>query len=819
MSMTAALPIDEALPRLKTALSEATRLVLAAPPGAGKTTRAPLALLDEAWLAGRRIVMLEPRRIAARMAAERMASMLHEKVGATIGLSTRVDRRVSAATRVEIVTDGLFTRRILNEPDLPGVGAVLFDEFHERSLAADLGLALARDAQGALREDLRLVLMSATIDVARVATAFGAQVVESEGRAFPVETVYLGKSADALDDQAARAVRRALREQQGSVLVFLPGMKEILRTADRLSDLPSDTIVAPLYGALSPAEQDRAVAPAPPGKRKVVVATDIAESSLTIEGVSAVVDAGLARVAEYAPDSGSATLVTRRASRASADQRRGRAGRLGPGVCYRLWDEEGTRGLAAEPTPEILTANLEGLALALAEWGEIEAARLPWIDAPPAGRFAAARASLTSLGALDADGGLTARGREMAALPMEPRLAAMIAGARNEGERALAAEIAALIGERGLGGPSTDIRDRLERFRNDTSPRAQALRSQAARWAKGAAAAPVRRAGRTIAGALPMTIARADPSRGGKDRFYQLASGRAAFLDASDALANEKWLAVADAAGSAASARILAAAPLSEDEALALGDLTVEDTAHFDAARRVVVGRRISRLGRIEISAAPLPKPPPEVAIAAIVDALGAHGLSLLTHHGAVDDTLARLALARRHFGEEWPALCEADLMRRAGEWLTPLFGDPPSLDRPGPDDLRRGVLNLLDWSLQRRLDDLAPRTIMTPAGRSIDIDYRAEGGPRVEARVQEFYGLSQHPTVMQGKVPLTVSLLSPARRQVALTKDLPGFWRGGYRDMAKDMRSEYPKHDWPEDPAGARAHEGKTKARLARDL
>ena len=819
-SMTAAgaLPIDEALPRIRASLTDATRLVLAAPPGAGKTTRAPLALLEEPWLGGQRIVMLEPRRIAARMAAERMASLLGDEVGGVIGLSTRIDRRVSAKTRIEVVTDGLFTRRMLNEPDLPGIGAVLFDEFHERSLAADLGLALARDAQGALRNDLRLVLMSATLDVARIAASCDARVVESEGRAFPVDTVYVGKLAASVEDQAERAVRRALREQDGSVLVFLPGMKEILRTAEKLIDLPSDVIVAPLYGALSPTEQDRAVAPAPPGKRKVVIATDIAESSLTIEGIGAVVDAGLARVADYDVEGGGATLVTRRASRASVDQRRGRAGRQGPGVCYRLWDEAGTRGLSAEPTPEILTANLESLVLALAEWGETDAARLPWIDAPPPGRVAAARASLVALGAIDNKGALTARGRDMALLPMEPRLSAMIAGARNEGERALAAQIAAIISERGLGGSSTDLRDRIERFRRDSSPRARALRSQSARWSKGGAPAPAHDAGRAIAGALPGSIARAAPSRTGNDRAYQLASGRMVLLDASDALANEKWLAVADFSGSSAGARILAAAPLSEEEALAFGPLVTEETAAFDPDRRAVIGRRVTRLGRIELGAAPLQRPPKDVARAAILEALVKHGIGLLANHDAVAETMARVALVRVHLGEEWPALTEAGLLARSDEWLSPLLGDPPSIDRPTADDLRRGVLGLLDWSLQRRLDDLAPRSIETPAGRLIDVNYRAEGGPRVEARVQEFYGASRHPSIMQGKVPLTVSLLSPARRQVALTKDLPAFWRGAYRDMAKDMRSEYPKHDWPEDPAAARAHEGKTKARLLRD-
>ncbi len=819
MKETPSLPIDEALARLKAALGARNRLVLAAPPGAGKTTRVPLALLGETWLGERRIVMLEPRRIAARMAADRMSAVLGRKVGETIGLSTRIDRRVSAQTRIEVVTDGLFTRRIVSEPDLPAVGAVIFDEFHERSLAGDIGLALARDAQGALRDDLRIIVMSATLNVARIASLLDAGVVESEGRAFPVETVYLGKSADRIEDHAARAAQRALREQAGSVLVFLPGMREILRAAERLNDLPADVIVAPLYGALPPAEQDRAVAPAPAGKRKVVIATDIAESSLTIEGVSAVVDAGLARVPEYDAGGAGTTLVTRRASRASVDQRRGRAGRLGPGVCYRLWDEEATRGLAADTAPEILSANLEGLVLTLAEWGESDPARLSWIDPPPEGRVDAARTSLKAFGALDDGGALTPRGREMVALPMAPRLAAMIAGAGGGPQRALAAQIAALIGERGLGGPSTDIRERLARFRGDASPRGRALKAQAERWANGAAPAPAQDAGRAIASAMPGMIARADPARSGDNRRgYLLAAGGAVFLDQNDPLAKEAWLAVADAAGPASGARILAAAPLPEQDALALGGVATEEIAYFDNARRTVIGRRVTRLGAIELSAAPLPRPSAEIARSAIIDALRIRGLGLLAHREALDDTLARLKLARTHFGDEWPDWSEAELLRRGEEWLAPLLGDPPSIDRPSADDLRRGLFRMLDWSQQRRLDELAPRSIESPAGRAILIDYGANGAPRIEARVQEFYGLARHPAVMRGKIPLTVSLLSPSRSQVALTRDLPAFWRGGYRDMAKDMRSEYPKHDWPDDPAAARPHEGKTKARLKRE-
>lgn len=813
--MSEGLPIDDVMPAILASLAASNRLVLAAPPGAGKTTRTPLAMLDQDWLGDRRILLLEPRRIAARMAADRMAATLGERTGGTVGLSTRVDRRVSDRTRVEVITDGLFTRRILSDPELTGVGAVLFDEFHERSLNLDLGLALALDVQGALRPDLRIILMSATLDTARVRAALSAPVVESDGRAHPVETIYLGKSAERLEDQAARAVRRALREQSGSILVFLPGMGEIRRTAERLGDLPRGVGVAPLYGALSPAEQDRAVAPAPPGARKVVLSTDIAESSLTIEGVTTVIDCGLARIAEFDPAGGGSVLVTRRAARANVDQRRGRAGRAAPGFCYRLWDEEGTRGLPAEPVPEILASNLSGFLLALAEWGVRDAARLAFINPPPAGRLAAAREELQSLGAIDADGALTAHGREIARLPLEPRLAAMIVGAKDAADRALAAEIAALIGERGLGGDSTDLRERIERFRKDASPRAKALRDQAARWANGATPAKSSDAGRIVAAALPRTIARAKPGERGQ---YLLASGRAASLDETDALANAPWLAVADLVGAATAARILAAAPISEAEALAHGAVETAEAATLDVERGVVKARRVKRLGAIVLAETTLPAPSGETARAAFIDALKTHGFSLLDQGEAVAETLARLALAREHAGDDWPALCASDLLERADEWLAPLLGDPPSLSRPTAEKLRRGVLGLLDWKLARALDEVAPTHVVAPTGRSLAIDYRAEGGPVVEARVQEFYGLSAHPAIMRGKIPLAVSLLSPARRQIALTKNLPAFWSGGYRDMAKDMRGKYPKHDWPDDPSRASAHVGKTKARLRRE-
>ncbi len=809
-----ALPIDAVTPQILSALETQNRLVLAAPPGAGKSTRLPLKLLDAPWLEGRRILILEPRRIAARMAAERMAASLGERPGGVIGLSTRVDRRVSSATRIEVITDGLFTRRILDDPELSGVGAVLFDEFHERSLSADLGLALALDAQGALREDLRLLIMSATLDVARMAGALSAPAIESEGRQYPVETIYLGKGQDRVEDQTASAVRRALREQEGSILVFLPGRGEILRTAERLEDLPGDVMVAPLFGALSPAEQDRAVSPAPAGKRKVVIATDIAESALTIEGVSTVIDAGLARLAQFDPASGASELVTRRASLASVDQRRGRAGRLGPGVCYRLWDEAATRGLKAHADPEIIMGDLSGLALALAEWGERDPARLSFIDPPPKARYAAAVEQLHSLGAFDETGALSPRGREMARLPMAPPLAAMVAGAEAGRDRSLAAEIAALASEPGLGGPSTDIRDRLHRLRRDGSPRAKVLKAQAARWAGGAKEqGDAKDAGRIIAAATPGMIARARPGVRGR---YLLAMGREARLDEADALAGEPWLAVAGLTGAAKTQRITLAAPLSEAEALDYGGVVEEERADYDPQTKTLKARRVRALGAIVLSEAPLARPRGEAAQKALIAALREHGLDLLPASASLRMTQARMAFAKEN-GLDLPPCEDEALLETAEEWLAPLLGDPPSLDTPKDDAVREALLSRLPWEQRQQMEKLCPRFLEIPSGRRIEIDYLSEGGPSASARVQEFYGSAAHPTVGKG-APVTLHLLSPAGRPVAVTKDLPGFWSGGYRDMAKDMRARYPKHDWPDDPAGAKPHEGRTKARLARD-
>lgn len=805
------LPIDEVLTEVSARLGEVPRLVLAAPPGAGKTTRVPLSLaglLDLPAVVTGKILMLEPRRIAARMAAQQMAKSLGEPLGQRVGLTTRVDRKVSPDTVIEVITDGLFTRRILSDPELSGVGAVLFDEFHERRLNSDLGLALALESQAAFNERLKLVIMSATLDTARVCDVFDAPLVESRGRMFPVETRYLGRSDDRIEDRMATAVRRALREETGSILAFLPGAGEIQRTAERLEGLGADVHLAPLYGALSPAEQDAAVLPAPRGTRKIVLATDIAESALTIEGVRVVIDSGLSRVAEDNIDGLGSRLKTVRASRASVDQRCGRAGRLEPGVCYRLWDEEATRGLTPAPVPEILSSDLSGLVLALAEWGERDARNLTWIDLPPAGRLKAATELLRTLRAIDENGRLTTLGSEMSRLPLPPRLAALVAGSEG-GERALAAEVAALASERGIGGDSIDLRDRLARFRQDRSPRARVLQQQARAWGKGAV--PCGDLARILARAWPDEVARRRPASPGT---YLLVSGRAATLPATDALAKSDWLVVADLGGASKEGRIALAVPIGETDALAAGPLVSEDRAEFDPKTGRFTARRVKALGAIILSEAPLPKPSADVAAEAMLVAVHQAGFAAIGAAEEVEETLMRLALLEKAGLVETQGLKVEDLVANAADWLRPLL-KKSGAQVPAGHLVREALIASFDWPVQEALRGQAPLSLELPSGQSARVNYLDPRAPLVSARAQAFWGCREHPKIAAGRVPVTVEMLSPGMKPVATTQDLPAFWKGGYKDMAKDMRGRYPKHDWPVDPANAAAHEGRTKKRL----
>jgi ATP-dependent helicase HrpB len=856
------LPIDAVLDELARTLAGHNAAVLVAPPGAGKTTRVPLALLDEPWVRGKKIIVLEPRRIAARASAERMAHTLGERVGETVGYRVRFGSKVSRATRIEVVTEGIFSRQILDDPELSGVTAVLFDEFHERSLDADLGLALARDAQVGLREDLRILVMSATLDGARVAKLLGdAPVIASEGRAFPVETRYLGRKADApLERQMADAIAMALRADPGSVLAFLPGAAEIRRTQNFLGERVHDTSIeiVPLFGALDAAVQDRAIAPAPKGQRKVVLATSIAETSLTIEGVRIVVDSGVARVPRYEPDIGLTRLETVRASRAAVDQRRGRAGRTEPGVCYRLWDEPQTASLAAYTQPEILSADLSSLVLDLAQWGVSDPSALAFLDSPPAPALKEARSLLRELGALDGDGRITVEGKSLRALALPPRLARMIVDSHRLGAGEEAAEIAAVLTERGLGGDSVDLDARLDQFRRDRSQRASSARSLARRWASQVAAtegplpSPSPLAGEGRGGGSTTAVSReatptpnpserasspvSTPQGGGERRgarsadeeistgvmlafafpdrvarnrgngSFVLANGRGAAVDQTSALARAPYIAVAELTGTAANGRILLAAPITQaDIELRFSDqIEIADEISFDRSAMALRARRKRTLHAITLSEAPMALQPSVETARVLADGLIASGLDRLPWSKPLKQWRDRVMFLRKAEGEPWPDLSDDALAAQREAWLVPALYDKTSLKEFSSGDLSDALMTLLPWELRARLEREAPTHFEAPTGTMLAIDYEAEQGPTIAVRLQELFGLNTHPSIAKGAVPLVLELLSPAHRPVQVTRDLPGFWRGSYAAVRSDLRGRYPRHPWPEDPASA---------------
>lgn len=812
------LPIDEALAPLAAALANGPSAVLIAPPGAGKTTRVPLALDGAPWLQNRKILILEPRRLAARNAAARMAAVLGQEVGQTVGLRARFETRVSKKTRIEVLTEGVFTRLILDDPALDGVGAVLFDEFHERSLEADLALAFARDAQQSLRPDLRLLVMSATLAGGPVAELLGgAPVIASEGKSFPVETRYLGKAPGRrIEDAMSDAVLKALRAETGSILAFLPGQAEIRRTAERLSErlAPDDVIVAPLYGALDRRAQDEAIAPAPEGRRKIVLATGIAESALTIEGIRVVVDCGVARVPRHDPDVGVTRLATVRVSRASADQRRGRAGRLAPGVCYRLWDEAETASLPAFAEPEIRQADLAPLLLDCADWGVTDPRTLSWIDPPTNSALDAARRELEALGALDPHGRLTGTGRRLRSLPLPPRLAAMLTEAAHIGAGREAAEIAAILVERGLGGTDTNLDRRRDAFRRDRGRRAADMRRLAEGWAKTARAtrsSPPVGEGQGAAPSTAALLALAYPERIAKARGprgqYLLANGRGANLDPTDPLAGKPYLVVAEMQGTAAATRILLAAETDENEVLAIvGDRVVErDETRFDRDTASVRARRIRRLDAITLTSeqrAPAPGPETEAALAAGLVALGADRLPWSKAQAQFRHRVAFLRLAEGK--DAWPDLSDPALTETMADWLGPYLSGKLRLSDITADDLGHALDGLIPWALKQRLDAEAPTHFLAPTGQRHAIDYDGPGAPALHIRVQEFYGLTAHPAVANGRLPLTLHLLSPAQRPIQVTRDLPGFWNGSWASVKAEMKGRYPRHPWPDDPAHA---------------
>jgi ATP-dependent helicase HrpB len=736
-----------------------------------------------------------------------MARTRAERVGDTIGLRARMITRSGPKTRVEVITEGVFTRMILDDPALSGIGAVLFDEFHERSMDADLGLALALDAQKALRPDLRIVVMSATLDGARVAALLdGAPVIRSEGRAYPVETHYLGGDRQRrLEDRVSEAVLRALRAETGSLLVFLPGQGEIRRVEERLRDAITDPgiLIAPLYGAMEPAAQDRAVEPAPAGQRKVVLATAIAETSLTIEGVRVVIDCGLQRVPRYEPDAGVTRLETVRVSRASADQRRGRAGRTEPGTCYRLWDEPQTASLKAYAEPEIRSADLSGLLLDLAEWGVADPAVLSWLDLPAASAIAAAREDLQSVGALDGQGRLTELGRRLRALPLPPRLACMVMAARTF----QAAEVAALLGERGLGGNDTDLDQRLLNFRRDRSRRAEDMRRLVGGWAaqagEGTSDMPASTAA-LVALAFPDRIAKA---RGAPGQ-YLLANGRGAYLDPADALVQSPCLVVAEMQGTAASTRILAAARTSESEVavMARDRITECHDLTFDQDAAALRARYVRRLGALTLASEARAVVPSAETAVLLARAAAARGIERLPWSNAQAQLRHRLAFMRAAGGngDDWPDLGDDALARTAEAWLAPFLTTATRLSAIDAGTLGAALDALVPWDAKRRLEIDAPTHFHAPTGNAHPIDYGGPAAPALSIRVQELFGLKEHPAIAGGRLPLTLNLLSPAHRPIQITRDLPGFWAGSWSAVKSEMKGRYPRHVWPDDPANS---------------
>jgi ATP-dependent helicase HrpB len=793
------LPIHAVLPDLLAALRERKGAVLIAPPGAGKTTAVAPALLGEPWCGGT-VIVLSPRRVAARAAAERMAELLGEAAGETVGYVTRLDSKRSARTHVVVMTEAIFVATILADPELAGVSAVLFDEAHERHLDSDLGLALAIESQAVLREELRLVVMSATIDGARFASLLGdAPVVESAGKAFPLAIRWLGARPELrIDDTMASAILTAWREEDGDLLAFLPGVGEIERTRERLAEKLPGALVLPLHGQCEPAAQRTAIKRDPQGRRRIVLATAIAETSLTLEGVSVVVDAGLSRRAEFDKAAGVTRLVTHRASQAAAAQRAGRAARQGPGVAYRLWEEASHAGRAAFDPPEMLTSDLAPLLLALAQWGAAEPAALPWLDPPPGAALRAAKATLQALGALDAAGKISQHGRNMAALPMEPALAHVLLYAAQHDAAEDAAKLALLLQERGLGGRGEDLAARLVRWNGDRGARAEASRKLAGRWAKRAQDLAGKGKGEPpplgilLAEAYPDNVARRRDASG---ESWLAAGGRGLRLDPASPLARAEWLAVGEAQGEAKGARITEAIALTEAEVSRWLAHRIErrTTLRWVAEDRRVEALLEARLGAVTVSRGPDPAPDPEAIRAFLLERIRTEGLDLVPL-GKASLSLLRRA---RHAGIE--LLSDQALLTELDQWLGPLLGR--RLDQLDPGKLSEALRVRLDWSAQQTLDKLAPAQFTSPAGTTHSIDYDDPGGPSVELRVQALFGLDRHPTFGQPAQPLLLKLTSPGGKPVQTTADLPAFWRGSWRDVVKEMKGRYPKHRWPDEP------------------
>lgn len=828
MSESARLPVEEVLPELRARLAAGHNAVLVAPPGAGKSTVVPLALLEEPWTRGQRILLLEPRRLAARAVASRMAATLRERPGDTVGWRMRLDTRIGPHTRLEVVTEGILTRMLQQDPALDGVAAVIFDEFHERSLHADLGLALCREAQDSLSLPLRLLVMSATIDAAAVAARLGdAPVIEARGRAFPVAMHYLGRGLPPLPDQRTLAprdidriaaqVRQVLDATTGDVLVFLPGTSEIHRLRAQLEQhSPGGFVVHALYGDLRIEAQQQVLEPDVRGLRKVILATNLAETSLTIEGVRVVIDSGLARRSLFDPGTGMERLVTVRVSQASAAQRAGRAGRTAPGSAWRLWGEGALGTLAPQTPPEIFSSDLAPLALELAKWGARDVTQMPWMDPPPPPALAQARDLLRRLEALDAQQGITATGSAMLETGLHPRLAHMLVRARGTPLAPLAANLAALLSERDLlrTARDADIRTRLELLRGEVPGADRAalarVRELARRLSPGRADAVLdAEAGTALAWAYPDRVAQLRAGSGGAaGQRYLLANGRGALLEGASTLAGSPYLVALDlddAEGAEAHIRLAAPLSLAQLERALERQITQRIETDTDPRTGAPRARHVRRLDalvleerRAELDAA--------TRTVALLEQVRRGGLDSLQWGEAGQKLRARLAFAESHRGEALalPPSDDATLLQELPDWLGPCLGDVTRLEHIDQGRLVEALLSRFTYAQRRAFDEFAPTHVAVPTGSRIAVDYEDDNAPCIDVRMQEVFGLADTPRIARGTVPLTLKLLSPARRPMQITRDLAGFWRGSYADVRKDMRGRYPRHYWPENPLEA---------------
>lgn len=805
------LPINDVLDAIEEELSQKHNLIIAAPPGAGKTTIVPLKLLESGWYKGGRIILIEPRRLAARSAAHRMAVLHGDDIGKTIGYRMRLDTKVSKNTRIEVVTEGVFTRMVLDDPELSGIECVIFDEFHERSLDADFGLALTLDVQSGLREDLKILVMSATLDIEEINRILpDAGVVISEGRTFPIDIRYQPRRPnDRIEDVVVDAIVKMLNSEDGSILCFLPGQGEIKRVYDRLENRVAEGVERHmLFGSMPMKDQDAAIQPIKDGGRKVVLATSIAETSITIDGVRIIIDSGLRREAFFEATTGITRLETIRASQAATTQRAGRAGRTEPGIALRLWQKEQQAALPKFTAPAILSSDLSTLVLDCLSWGVSDLNELAFLTEPPASATKAALTLLQKIGAIDQNNNLTAQGRAIRQLPLPVRLSAMVIEATKRGQALMAAKLSVLLSEQGLGGNDFDIENRLQRFEKDKSKRAVSSRRLAERIAKTAepfsGASPlgeILSIGGLLAIAFPDRIAK-QRSKNGQ---FTMANGRGAVIDEMNSLASEPMLIIADLTGRATAPRVLSACrfDVTELDDLPDGILEEAEDCYFDLQSQTVRARYQKRLGAIILQEKQLSKPAGAEAVRALTDGVAHIGLEKIPFPNSLRQWIDRSEFLRLNYDSGWPDLSDVGLLNSLNQWFLPFQNDVLSIKTISGNSLANGIKSLLNWDQTRQLDDMVPTHFRLENGKSIVIDYRSEG-PAISIRAQQLFGQKRHPSILAGKVPLLVELLSPAQRPIQLTRDLPGFWKGSWADVCGDMRGRYPRHDWPDDPANA---------------